>query len=98
MAQDKIRMILDRILHFGGFGCSHTERLLFKFVEGELDPQTQKKLENHISDCPPCLSYVDGYRRTIQLTHSHGCPEVEMPLALQRKLEEFIQQNPNLHP
>jgi anti-sigma factor RsiW len=98
MAQQKIRVILDRILHFGGFGCTDTERLLFELVEGGLDPETQKKLERHISDCPPCLRFVESYRKTIKMTHTHGLPETPMPLDLEEKLHQFIQQNPDLHP
>jgi len=98
MAQQKIRVILDRILHLGGFGCTDTERLLFELVEGELDSETQKKLERHLSDCPPCLRYVESYRKTIELTHLHCRPADQMPADLQHKLEEFIRQNPGLHP
>ena len=95
MSVSKFRTILDRILHFGCYGCSDTDRLLFEFVEGELDPETQKKFEMHVSDCPPCLRYIETYRRTINLTHTHGLSEVEMPRELQDKLHEFIQQNPD---
>ena len=93
MSVSKFRTVLDRIAHFGGYGCSDTERLLFEFVEGELDPETKRKLEIHISDCPPCLEYLNTYQRTITLTHEHGLPPVEIPPELQQKLQQFIQQN-----
>jgi anti-sigma factor RsiW len=96
MRVSKLRTVLDRLAHFGGYGCSDTERLLFEFVQGELDPETQRKFEIHISDCPPCLEYIETYRRTIALTREHGLPPVEMPHELQDKLHEFIQQNPDL--
>jgi anti-sigma factor RsiW len=92
----KIRTILDRILHFGGFGCSDTEQLLFDYAQGELPEETRLKLERHLGDCPSCLRYVETYRRTIEATRRCCAPDIEMPLALQQKLLEFIQQNPSL--
>ena len=74
MSVSKLRTVLDRLAHFGGYGCSDTERLLFEFVEGELDPETQKKFEMHVSDCPPCLEYIETYRRTIALTRDSRPP------------------------
>ncbi len=96
MKVSKFKTVLDRIAHLGGYGCSDTERLLFEFVEGELDAETKRKLEIHISDCPPCLEYLDTYQRTIQLTHEHGLPPVQIPPELQAKLQQFIQQNASL--
>lgn len=93
MSVSKFRTALDRIIHFGGYGCSDTDRLLFEFVEGELDPETQKKLELHVSDCPPCIRYIETYERTIKLTHTHGLPDMPMPAELEVKLRDFIQQN-----
>ena len=93
MSVSKFRTVLDRIAHLGGYGCSDTERLLFEFVEGDLDADTKRKLEIHISDCPPCLEYLETYERTIEVTHQHGLPPVEIPAELQAKLQLFIQQN-----
>jgi anti-sigma factor RsiW len=76
--------------------CARTKKLLYEFVEGELNQQAQRKLEQHLSDCPGCLEYVESYRRTIELTHHHGLPEKPMPPALKQKLLEFIEQNPEL--
>ena len=42
------------------------------------------------------MEYLTSYRRTIEATHNHALPEIEMPLELQRRLKEFIAQNPNL--
>ena len=77
-------------------GCSRTKKLLFSYVEGELSPETSRKLEKHLGNCPPCLEYVKTYRHTIEMTHHHGWPETPMPPSLKQKLHEFIQQNPDL--
>jgi anti-sigma factor RsiW len=90
----KIVSFFRHLLH--PCGCTQTKKLLYEFVEGELNQQTQQRLEQHLSDCPGCLEYVKGYRRTIELTHHHGLPDAPMPPELKNKLHEFIQQNPDL--
>jgi len=92
----KFRTILERALHLGGYCCSDTEQLLFEYVEKELPADVRRKLEKHIADCRSCVEYVDSYRRTIEVTHKHGCPEAEMPPELQRRLKDFLAQNPDL--
>jgi anti-sigma factor RsiW len=94
MSMKKIMGHLKCLLRPGG--CSHTKKLLFEFVEGQLPPETHRKLEKHIGNCPPCLDYVKSYRHTIHVTHHHGLPETPMPPALKQKLREFIEQNPDL--
>ena len=76
--------------------CGKTKKLLYEFVEGELDPEVHRKLEQHLGDCHGCLEYVNSYRRTIMLTHHHCLPETPMPPELKQKLHDFIQQNPEL--
>ena len=92
----KLKWLIERSLHFGGYGCSDTDQLLFEYVEGLLSEEVRAKLEKHLGDCPPCVRYVDSYQRTIKATHDLGLPEIEMPPALHQKLREFIQQNPSL--
>jgi anti-sigma factor RsiW len=82
------------LFHPGKF--RRKKKLLYEYVEGELDPDTQRRLEKHIGDCPPCLDYVKSYRQIIELTHHHGLPDTPMPPALKQKLCEFIEQNPDL--
>ena len=76
--------------------CRQTSKLLFEFVEGDLDEPTRQKLQAHLSDCPTCLNYVESYRHIIEVTHRHGVVEVEMPPELRRKLQQFIHENPQL--
>lgn len=70
--------------------CVRTRRLLFDYAEGRLDPETSRRLEEHLSDCPHCLEYTRSYRQTISLYRKHY-PRPAMPLELRKKLEEFIQ-------
>jgi anti-sigma factor RsiW len=95
MMMRKLKIMLKMMV--GGYGCGHTARLLYAFVEGELDATRRKKLEAHLSDCPECLEFVETYRQTIAITHEHDIPPaLEMPPRLLEKLEQFIEQNPDL--
>ena len=76
--------------------CRRTKKLLYEYVEGELNEDTQHKLEKHLSDCPACLDYVKSYRTIIELTHHHALADTPMPPVLKQKLCEFIKQNPDL--
>ncbi len=95
-ALQKLKWFVGRALHLGGYCCRDTERLLFEYVEQELPAEVRAKLEQHIADCRSCVEYVESYRRTIEATHCYGCPDVEMPAELRRRLREFIAQNPQL--
>lgn len=92
----KIRAILERLLHLGGYGCSDTERLLFDYIQGELSQDVCVKLDKHLAGCKSCRRYVSSYRKSIDATRRHAWPEIEMPLELEKRLKEFIAQNPNL--
>jgi anti-sigma factor RsiW len=94
MSMKRIAGFFSHLFH--PCSCGRTKKLLYEFVEGDLNPETSRKLEKHIGDCPPCLEYVKSYRRTIELTHCHCLPEKPMPDALKQKLHEFIEQNPDL--
>ena len=92
----KMKMMLRMLA--GGYGCNDTARLLYAFVEGELDPQRRRKLEAHLADCPECLEFVRTYRETIAMTHQHDVPaKLEMPPRLVEKLLQFIEESPELH-
>jgi anti-sigma factor RsiW len=94
MSMKQIVGFFKCLFHFSE--CQRTKKLLYEFVEGELTPDTHRKLEKHLGDCPACLDYVKSYRATIELTHRHCLPDKPMPPSLKQKLHEFIQQNPDL--
>jgi hypothetical protein len=95
MLAHKMKVMLKMMV--GGYGCGHTDRLLFDFVEGGLDDRRRLKLEEHLADCPECLEFVETYRQTIALAHDHAkTVELEVPPRLIEKLDEFIDCHPDL--
>lgn len=72
------------------FGCCDIERLLFEYVQGTLDPDLKRRLDDHFRDCPPCIEFLRTYRQTIDLTKKFCCNKVEIPSDVRTKLKEFI--------
>jgi len=64
--------------------CRDLVQLLIDFVSGELPPEDQAHVEQHLRRCPPCVTYVETYQLTIRLTRRLPCeplpPEVEQRL------------------
>jgi hypothetical protein len=65
--------------------CRELAELLFEYTQGELDPALCEHISRHLSDCPPCLAYMESYRITIQLTRR--LPPAPMPPELAQRLE-----------
>ena len=84
---------LRKYLGIGGIHCRDCQKLLFDYAQENLDPETARKLEQHLSDCPPCLDYVQSYRQTIQACRNHCKPAAEMPAELKKKLRDFLEKN-----
>ncbi|MDH5542919.1 MAG: zf-HC2 domain-containing protein [Nitrospinota bacterium] len=37
------------------------------YVDEELDPGTQARLESHFQNCPPCLMVLQSLRKTLEI-------------------------------
>ena len=70
--------------------CKEIIDLLGEYLDGDLDSETAKALEAHLSDCRPCVSFVNTYRGTI--TASRKLLEEEIPPELISRLREFLNQ------
>lgn len=71
-------------------GCKDVHKLLFDYVQGNLDAPTAAKLTKHLDDCPLCVDYVDTYRKTIAATREHCHAPPHLPAAMEQKLKEFV--------
>lgn len=47
--------------------CREFVDFLMAYLDGELPAATQAGFEQHIEDCPSCLTYLDTYRETVRL-------------------------------
>lgn len=45
--------------------CQELVELVSAFLDGELDPVTERRLVDHIAICDGCGNYVDQFKQTI---------------------------------
>lgn len=45
--------------------CIRVVELMTAYLEGDLDPHTTRKFDEHLAVCPPCQVYLEQMRRTI---------------------------------
>ena len=58
------------------------------YLELTLTPEILAELESHWLDCPPCIAYLNTYRRTAEL--SRATQHRVMPLEMRARLREFL--------
>lgn len=68
--------------------CQKITDLLVDFIDGELDSETEAKLEAHLDSCPPCVDFIAKYRQTGTLCKK--ALDIEMPQSLKSSLSEFL--------
>ncbi len=68
--------------------CKECVELLGEYIEGTLSPERSKELEDHLSTCPPCITFVRTYRATRKLCR-HALAR-EMPEELAFSLKSFL--------
>ena len=68
--------------------CKDCVDLLGEYIEGTLSPERSKELEEHLSFCPPCITFVRTYRATRKLCRSALARE--MPTELMSSLSSFL--------
>jgi anti-sigma factor RsiW len=71
-------------------GCDLVE-VLIDFVADELPPEEVERIRQHLTQCPPCASYVETYQLTIHLVRR--LPPVAPPVRLLERLRAAAQQD-----
>lgn len=46
------------------FTCKDSIDSLVHFLDGELSPEDEAHLQEHLGGCPPCVDFVNTYRAT----------------------------------
>jgi anti-sigma factor RsiW len=68
--------------------CKDCVDLLGEYIEGTLSAERSKALEDHLSTCPPCITFVRTYRATRKLCRN--ALAAEMPHELVSSLSSFL--------
>lgn len=68
--------------------CRDINGLLHDYLEGSLDPDLRRGLDEHLADCAGCHGFLNTYRDTVAVAKELRCEDI--PPELQRKLRSFI--------
>lgn len=71
--------------------CKDCVDLLGDYIEDTLPSEQKKALEEHLSLCPPCITFVRTYKATRSLCRK--TLEREMPVELMSSLQNFLGQH-----
>jgi RNA polymerase sigma-70 factor (ECF subfamily) len=74
-------------LHHHGEECRRIFALLSEYLDAELPAETCDEIEAHLSDCPPCLEFLESLRRTVELCRTFQPGEMPGPLSEQVRSE-----------
>ncbi len=61
---------------------------LADYLDAKLSPETVADLERHLAICPPCVAYMNTYKRTRELV-GRTVP-TEMPQEMKAILRKFL--------
>ena len=59
--------------------CRELAEFLLDYLEEALPGAQREEFEHHLQACPPCLAYLETYKRTVQLGKT-VCAEPEGPI------------------
>ncbi len=68
--------------------CKDVVELMLQFLDGELAEPDDRDLREHLSACPPCVDFLNTYRRTPELCRE--ALEKDMPKELADRLTAFL--------
>ena len=68
--------------------CKELVERLYDFIQGELEEELCRHLEQHLTQCSHCVAYVKTYQITIHLTRR--LPSNPVPSELSQRLQAVL--------
>ena len=72
--------------------CKECIDLLHDYIEGSLDQNTSKLLEEHFEECPPCIAFMNTYKSTTTLCRD-TLNQIEIPDEVRHTLQSFLKEH-----
>jgi mycothiol system anti-sigma-R factor len=69
--------------------CAFIEKLLYPYLDGELDARQNLEVEAHLLVCQKCCDLLDEEKRFLSLI-KNGCLQQEGPATLRAKIERML--------
>ncbi len=68
--------------------CKDLVEFLVDYLDGTLEPETARALEEHLKDCQNCQAFLNTYKATLASLKELACEE--MPAELRARLASFL--------
>ena len=65
--------------------CEELDNLSYDFLDGNLDAKMEEAIEKHIRLCPPCVHFMDSYRRIKEVGAAQEVPSIDPAFKLHLK-------------
>jgi len=69
--------------------CMHVWREISNYIEGEVDPELRKRMEEHFKGCEHCAAVLDGTNNVLRLV-GDGRP-FELPSGFSERLKKRLE-------
>ena len=71
--------------------CHEISREIPLYCYGEVSSEVEERVEAHLAECPDCVAYLDGYRKTLLLGKAaYGQAEEDVPAGAPEELVQAI--------
>ncbi|MCA9296711.1 MAG: zf-HC2 domain-containing protein [Phycisphaerales bacterium] len=61
-----------------GLSCREFVDFLEAYRDGTLEPAVAERFRMHMDACPPCVTFLEAYNSTVDMTRSLCCDEDEI--------------------
>lgn len=76
--------------------CKDCIYLLLDYADGSMDSEVRRKLDEHMSACPPCQHYLRSYTSCTEMVQQLRDQDAQVPAELQDRLKSFLREQVNL--
>ena len=71
--------------------CREFDEFILDYLGGELPVEIQGEFEKHLSVCPPCVTFLETYQKTMEIGHAVCThPEDTVPAEVPEELIRAI--------
>ena len=71
--------------------CRDFAEFVWAYIADELPPSQRIEFDAHLSECPHCVSYLDSYRKTVEMgKDAFADPDASVPADFPEELVKAI--------
>ena len=73
--------------------CREIDQFLMDYLDGRLSLRRRQLFDEHVSECPDCVAYLETYRRTIRIGKAaFADPSADASKIVPRRILQAIRQ------